>query len=410
MVQPLQLPVLDDLDVDNRRVFVRVDFNVPLSNGVVSDATRIEAALPTLRELKKRGARLVLASHLGRPSGKGPKADPGLGLEPVAAKLAELTGWEVRLPDDVVGDAVSKLVTDTRADEVVLLENLRFHPGEKKNDPAFAQALAGLCDAYVNDAFGVSHRAHASVDALPKLVGPKAVGRLVERELAALSKLFDPEHPFVAIVGGAKVSDKIGVLKALIEERLTAGDALIIGGAMANTFMLIDGARLGASLLEADRVRDCRAVMAKASARDIRLLLPSDIRVGTDLDGPCTRTVTTSGGAQLEDEEFALDIGPDTQRRYARAIRGAKTVFWNGPMGVFENSAFAAGTLAVAKAVAACEGYCVVGGGDSVAAINQAGLADSLSHVSTGGGASLEFVEGRPLPGLHALLEEERKT
>jgi phosphoglycerate kinase len=393
---------LKDLDVENRRVFVRCDFNVPLRDGEVADDMRIRAAIPTLRELADRGARLIVASHVGRPDGT---FDPSCSLEPVGRVLAELLEMEVRLPDEVVGDGVRLLVRETRPGHVVLLENLRFHPGETANDPAFAAALAELCDAYVNDAFGVSHRAHASVDALPRRIRARAPGRLVQAELAALRRVVAPERPFAAVVGGAKVSDKLGVLVALAG-RLIAGDRLVVGGAMANTFLAARGNALGASLVERDRFGDCRTIEAKLTARSVALLLPDDVRVGDGPRGPMTGVRRVDAGP-LEAPEMALDIGPATEERYAAAIRGARTVFWNGPMGVFENEAFASGTLAVARAVVACPGYTVVGGGDSVAAVNQMGLADAIGHVSTGGGASLELVEGRILPGIAALEVED---
>ncbi|MEX1368595.1 MAG: phosphoglycerate kinase [Nannocystaceae bacterium] len=398
---PHRFATLDELDVDNRRVLVRVDFNVPLTKDrQVRDDTRIRAALPTLRNLRERGAKLVVCSHLGRPKGS---ANPALSMEPVGARLAELLEVEVKLADEVVGDGVTKLVSDSRAGEVVLLENLRFDPGETSNDPKLSQALAALCDAYVCDAFGACHRAHASVVGVPSLVHDKAAGLLLQAELVALSRLVqDPQRPFVAIVGGAKVSDKLGVLIALVE-RLTAGDTVIIGGAMANTFLAAQGSELGGSLMERDRTRDALTVLTKASARDIRVLLPTDLRVGRGIDAAQGRIHDVAIGAPLEDDEMALDIGPDTAARCATVIAKAAMLMWNGPMGLFENPAFAEGTLAVARAVAACPGFCVVGGGDSVAAIQQSGLADRIDHVSTGGGASLEFIEGKTLPGVAAL-------
>lgn len=395
---------LNDLDVDNRRVLVRVDFNVPLTkDGQVRDDTRIRAALPTLRALRERGARLVVCSHLGRPKGQ---VNPALSMEPVGARLAELLEVEVKLADEVVGDGVTKLVADSRAREVVLLENLRFHPGETKNDPALSQALAALCDAYVCDAFGACHRAHASVVGVPSLVHDKAAGLLLESELRSLSRLVEePAKPFVAIVGGAKVSDKLGVLVALVE-RLSAGDTVIIGGAMANTFLAAQGHELGASLLERDRTGDAQTVLTKASARDIQVILPTDLRVGAGIEAAKARVHGLADGA-LAEGEMALDIGPRTAERCANAIAKAAMLLWNGPMGLFENPAFAEGTLAVARAVAACEGFCVVGGGDSVAAVQQSGVADRIDHVSTGGGASLEFIEGKTLPGVAALRRED---
>jgi phosphoglycerate kinase len=397
------IPKLADLDVDNRRVFVRVDFNVPLlpGGGTVRDDTRIQAAIPTLAQLRTRGARLIVASHLGRPKGK---VVPALSMEPVAARLAALLDCDVRLPDEVTGDAATKLVGEARAGEVILLQNLRWDPGEEKNDAAFAAALADLADAYVNDAFGACHRAHASVVGVPERLPEKAAGLLLERELAALGRLVDsPEAPFCAVVGGAKVSDKLGVLVAVVD-RLRAGDALVIGGAMANTFLAAGGADLGASLQEKDRYANCKMVLEKAEARDVEVVLPSDVLVGDGVEAEHARHVRLRGTA-LGASEMALDIGPESVERASAVIRRSKTVFWNGPMGLFENPAFAAGTLGVARAVAETEGYTVVGGGDSVAALQESGLADRIDHVSTGGGASLEFIEGKTLPGVAALTE-----
>ncbi len=394
---------VDDLDVDNRRVFVRVDFNVPLTPaGDVRDDTRIRAALSTLRSLRERGARLVAASHLGRPNGK---VVPKLGMEPVAKRLAELLDTDVRLPDEVVGDGVTKVVADTRAGQIVLLENLRFHPGETKNDEELSAALAQLCDAYVNDAFGVCHRTHASVVGLPARVSDRAAGYLLTRELTALSALVDdPPHPFVAVLGGAKVSEKLGVLLALTE-RLQAGDAILIGGAMANTFLTAQGRAMGASLMETGRLSDCKRIQDKAAARDVAVLLPTDVLVAEDLEATQAHTMGLETHS-LGRTERALDIGPETVMRFAARLAGAATVFWNGPMGRFENPTFAAGTHGVARAVASCPGRTVAGGGETLAAIVAVEAGDQIDHLSTGGGASLALVEGRELPGVRALAQE----
>lgn len=387
-----------DLDVDNRRVFVRVDFNVPLRDGEISDDTRIRAALPTLVELRRRGARLVVASHLGRPKGT---PNPALSMEPIGARLAELLECEVRLPDEVIGDGVTKVVADTRAGEVVLLQNLRFDPGETHNDEKFATALAALADTYVCDAFGACHRAHASVVGVPGRFHERAAGLLLHKEIEALTRLVErPDHPFVAIVGGAKVSDKLGVLVAIVD-RLTRGDAVIIGGAMANTFLAAAGANLGNSLQERDRYADCRVVLEKAAARDVEVVLPLDLAIGSGLDA--TEARVQGAALVVPAGNMALDIGPKTVERCAGVLARAKTILWNGPMGLFENPAFAHGTLGVAEAVAGSEAFSVVGGGDSVAALTVSGLADRIGHVSTGGGASLEFLEGKTLPGIAAL-------
>ncbi|NLE49427.1 MAG: phosphoglycerate kinase [Sandaracinaceae bacterium] len=391
----MSIRTIDDLEVAGRRVFVRVDFNVPLSDGEITDDSRIRAALPTLRALIERGAKLILASHLGRPKGK-PR--PELSLEPVALKLAELLSLdEVILPDDCIGDGAKKVVSDLRDGGVVLLENLRFHPGEEANDPAFARELAVLAEIYVNDAFGAAHRAHASVSALPQLMEFRAAGYLMKAELAALTRIQDdPPRPFYAVLGGAKVSDKIGVIEALMKRV----DGILIGGAMANTFLAARGASLGKSLVEDDKLALARTLLQKADDAGIAIHLPRDLRVGASIEATEGRVV---GIDEVGEEEMALDIGPATLRAYQEALFGAGGVFWNGPMGLFENPAFAEGTLGVARLLAESKAFTVVGGGDSVAAINQSGLADRFDHVSTGGGASLEFLEGKKMPGVEAL-------
>jgi phosphoglycerate kinase len=380
----MKLRTLDTLDVASKRVFLRADFNVPLSkqDGSISDDLRIRATLPTLNELRERGAaQIVIGSHLGRPKGK---PDPAYSLAPVAARLGELLGTPVRLAPSPTGP-----VPDDAS--FVLLENLRFDPGEERNDPAFAGALASLADAYVDDAFGAVHRAHASVVALPALL-PAAAGRLLEKEVSVLSRLLDaPERPFVAVVGGAKVSDKLTVLRRLLE----LVDRLLIGGGMCFTFLAAKGYGVGRSLLEADRVDDVAALIREAGDR---LLLPADIVVAERPEPGVTKRQVAADA--IPDDLGGFDIGKETSRAYVDAIRAARTVFWNGPMGVFEVDDFAAGTRAVAAAIAKGGCYSVIGGGDSAAAVAKFGYADDVSHISTGGGASLEFLEGRELPGL----------
>lgn len=386
---------VDELPLAGRRVFVRVDFNVPLDGLEITDDTRIRAALPTIEYILEQGGRAVLASHLGRPKGQ---VVPELSLEPAAARLAELLGvGEVVLTDDCIGDGARKVVNDLRDGQVAVLENLRFHEAERQDDELFARELARLCDVYVNDAFGVVHRAHASVSALPKLVPERAAGFLVHKELEALGKLeSNPEKPYIAILGGAKVSDKLGVLEALMQRV----DALLIGGAMANTFLAAQGRELGRSLVENDKLALARSILAKAEERGIDLVLPTDVVVAPGIKAAEGEVVSVGN---IPMARMALDIGPVTQADFAARARRAKSIFWNGPMGLFENPAFAGGTLAVAKAVGEATGFSVVGGGDSVAAIKQAGLERSFDHVSTGGGASLELLEGRVLPGVEVL-------
>jgi phosphoglycerate kinase len=389
---------IEELELENKRVFIRVDFNVPLDKKThaITDDERIRAALPTLRHAVEAGARVILASHLGRPKGK---PSPELSLEPVAARLSEITDWEVLLPDDCVGDAAKKVVADLREGQVVLLENLRFHAEEEKNDEAFARQLASLADAYVNDAFGAAHRAHASVDALPRMMRERAMGFLMQSELQALSRLTDaPGRPFVAVLGGAKVADKIGVIEAL----LANCDALCIGGAMANTLLAARGADLKGSKIEKDWLARGRTLLEQAAGRGVDVLLPSDLVVASGTEAGEGQVVTPNA---VPAGQMALDVGPATVQAFARRIVGAKTVFWNGPMGVFENRAFAGGTLGVARALAESNGFTVVGGGDSAAALHQLdeSLVAKMSFISTGGGAALELVEGKKLPGVEAL-------
>jgi phosphoglycerate kinase len=385
-----------DLPVEGKRVFLRVDFNVPLTPARgVADDSRIRASIPTIRHLLDRGARLVLASHLGRPKGA---PDPAYSLEPVGARLADLLGIEVLLTDEPVGDGARKVVSDLRDGQLALLENLRFHPGEEANEEPFARALASYADVYVNDAFGAAHRAHASTVGMVRYFADKGAGLLMDKEITFLSKLLgEVEKPYLAVIGGAKVADKLGVLESL------AGrvDKILIGGAMANTFLKARGQSLGKSKIEEDKLALARSFLKKAEERAVQVLLPRDFVVATAMDAPEGR-ISALGGVAAD--EMALDIGPETARGFADEIARARTVFWNGPMGVFEKAPFAAGTFAVARALAAnSRAVTVVGGGDSVAAVEQAGVADQISHLSTGGGASLEFIEGKTLPGIAAL-------
>jgi phosphoglycerate kinase len=390
----MALRYVDELDVGGKRTFIRADLNVPLENGVITDTTRIEASLPTIRWALDHGAIVVLASHLGRPKGT---ANPTLSLRPVAESVAEFLQRQVMFADDCVGEAVERKIAGCGPGDVILLENLRFHPEEEKNDPGFARRLAALADVYVNDAFGAAHRAHASTEGMARLVPVKAAGLLMRREVEALSRITEaPERPLVAILGGAKVSDKIKV----IEHLLGKVDALLVGGAMAYTFLRAQGHATGDSLVEDERLDVARAVLARAAERKVALLLPSDHVVSTAIDGSAPARQV---GLEIPDGTKGVDIGPDTVARYRAEIAKARTVFWNGPMGVFEVDAFSRGTMAIADALAASGGMTVVGGGDSIAALAKSGKSDAITHISTGGGAALEFLEGRKLPGLEVL-------
>ena len=389
-----------DLALNGRRVFVRVDFNVPLKHGVIGDDTRIRASIPTIEYAIKAGtSRIVLASHLGRPKGK-PNAE--MSLLPVAARLSSLIGRPVGFAEDCVGAAAERAVTQAPDGGIVLLENLRFHPEEERNDAAFAAALAALADVYVNDAFGAAHRAHASVEALVRLLPEAGAGLLMEKELRYLGEaLASPARPFVAVLGGAKVSDKIDVIENLVPRV----DRLLIGGAMAYTFFKAMGHPVGRSLVEDDKLDAARDIMARAKQRGLELLLPADHVVADTIEaGVATETIPV--GDPLVGDRMGLDIGPVTVSAYTHALEDAKTVVWNGPMGVFEIDAFAKGTIGIARAVANVKGTTIVGGGDSIAAINKAGVADRITHISTGGGASLEFLGGQTLPGVAALPEK----
>lgn len=383
-----------ELDPAGRRVFLRADLNAPLADGRVTDDLRLSSALPTLRLLLDGGAAVVMASHLGRPKGQ---VDPALSLGPVAERLGELLGQPVEVAADVAGDDARRRASSLQAGEVVLLENLRFDPGEKANDDAFADALASLADTYVDDAFGAAHRAHASISGVPARL-PGYAGLLLERELEVLGGLLeDPARPYVAVLGGAKVSDKLTVLENLLQRV----DAVAVGGAMCFTFLLAEGHDVGASRVEEDQVDTVRRLVSDARERGVTVHLPTDVVVAPSFaeDAPATAVPV----AEMPDDQMGLDVGPDTAEAYATAVRGAGAVFWNGPMGVFEWEPFAHGTRAVAEAMAATGGFTVVGGGDSAAAIRVLGLADEVDHVSTGGGASLELLEGRALPGVSAL-------
>lgn len=391
----MAIKYVDEMELDGKRVFLRADLNVPLKDGVITDDTRIQAVLPTIRQILRRGGRLILASHLGRPKGK---IVASMSLMPVAEHLTTLLDRSVIMAPEIVSDGVKVVANQLKDGEILLLENLRFDPRETANDPEFARQLAELCDVYVNDAFGASHRAHASIDALPRQMAEKGAGFLMRKELRYLQEaLSDPMPPFWAVLGGAKVGDKLGVVENLLDKV----DGLIIGGGMAYTFLKARGVEVGKSLLEESRLSYAREMLARADKLGVEIMLPVDHVVATEptLDA----VVTIVRNKDFPPDQMGLDIGPQTIELFTEKLAGAKTVVWNGPMGVFELEPFAAGTFAVAKAIAASGATSIVGGGDSVSAVRRAGVAGQISHISTGGGASLELLEGKQLPGLTAL-------
>jgi phosphoglycerate kinase len=387
---------IEQVDLSGRRVFLRADLNAPLEGGAVSDDTRLTAVVPTIRLALDRGAAVVLASHLGRPKG-GP--DPKYSLAPVAARLSQLLERPVPLAPDCVGAETEAQARALKPGEILLLENLRFHPEEEANDDEFARRLATLGDVYVDDAFAAAHRAHASIAAITRHLKPAAAGLLMRRELEALGRILSaPERPLAAVLGGAKVSDKI----KLVDSLLAKVDALLIGGGMAFTFLRALGHDVGKSLVEPDRIETARAALETARRRGVQIVLPVDAVVAPGLDSPSGRAVTIR---EIPADQMGLDLGPASVEQFGNTLRTAKTIVWNGPMGVFEKAPFAAGTVGVARAVVSGAAFSVIGGGDTIAAVNQAGVADRIGYISTAGGAFLEFLEGRTLPGVEALTE-----
>jgi len=391
---------IDQLDLKTKRVLIRVDFNVPLNASLqITDDTRIRASLPTISYAIGQGAKVILLSHLGRPKGK---AVPEMSLNPVASRLAELLGKSVKMAKDCIGEEVKAEIGRMREGEVLLLENCRFHQGDEENDEVFSRALAGLADLYVNDAFGTAHRAHASTVGVTRFLPVSAAGFLMQKEIQYLGKVVsNPDRPFIAILGGAKVSDKIGVIKNLMGKV----DTLLIGGAMAYTFEKAQGLSTGSSLVEEEKVGLAKELLDQAASRKVRLLLPLD-HVVAEAAEPGAKTQTVGRG-EIPAGWKGLDVGPRTIEAYSREIQTAKTILWNGPLGVFEVEPFSRGTLAIAQAIASSSAVSVIGGGDSVAAVSQAKVADKISHISTGGGASLEFLEGIELPGIAALTDKK---
>ena len=394
----MPIRTVDQIDLKGKRVFIRVDFNVPQDEkNNITDDTRILLSLPTIRFVSEASGKVILASHLGRPKGK---RDPKFSLAPVAERLSQLLDKKVDLATDCIGEEVEKQIGGMKEGEVLLLENLRFHPEEEKNEGAFSKALASLCDIYVNDAFGAAHRAHASTEGMTRFVKIVAAGFLMMKEVESLEKaLLNPKKPYVAILGGAKVSDKIGVIQNLLDKVNT----LLIGGGMAYTFLKAEGFQVGKSLVEEDQIGFSHNLLENAKGK-IKFLLPSDHIAAERMDIQAKREIVRND--KIPSGWVCLDIGPETVKTFSEEIKSAKTIVWNGPMGVFEMEPFSEGTFAMAKAIANSSAFSVVGGGDSVAAVNQAGVSDRISHISTGGGASLEFLEGKKLPGIEALRRE----
>jgi len=394
----MAIRTIDQIELKGKRVFIRVDFNVPQDEkGNITDDTRILLSLPTIRFASDAGGKVILASHLGRPKGK---KDPKFSLAPVVERLSQLLGKKVALAPDCIGEEVQKQIREMKGGEIVLLENLRFHPEEEKNEEAFSRALASLCDIYIDDAFGAAHRAHASTEGMTRFVKTVAAGFLMTKEIASLEKaLVSPQKPYVAILGGAKVSDKIGVIQNLLDKVTT----LLIGGGMAYTFLKGEGFQVGKSLVEEDQIGFSLKLLENAKGK-IKFLLPSDHIAAERMDIQAKREIVKND--KIPAGWVCLDIGPETAKTFSEEIQSAKTIVWNGPMGVFEMEPFSQGTFAIAKAIANSSAFSIVGGGDSVSAVNKAGVADRISHISTGGGASLEFLEGKKLPGIEALRRE----
>lgn len=390
---------VDELELSEKVVFLRLDLNLPIRDGQITDETRLTASLPTIKYCVDRGAKLVLASHLGRPKSA---EDKEFSLEPVAKRLSEVMGMDVLLVEDPRSEAIKALITGLKKNQLILLENLRFEKGETKNAEDFAQHLASFTQVYVNDAFGASHRAHASIEALPRLVKEKGVGFLIQKEIQMLDRLLhNPDRPYWAVLGGAKVSDKIPVIEKLID----IVDGFVVGGAMSYTFLKAQGFSVGSSLVETDKLNYAREMLARLEARGKSMLVPVDHKVAKSLQDKEAKLCTTPA---IEEGWMGLDIGPESLKRFDAALSQARTIFWNGPMGVFENPAFSEGTFGLAKAIAKTSGLKIVGGGDSAAAAEASGLASQMSHISTGGGASLEYLQGDKLPGLEVLRQRVR--